>query len=393
MKPQNHSRIFSPSKSMLWLECHQSVLFNDGNNSETNEQAEFGTETHELAAATISNSLNVEDFDGNSKKPCEVIPNLKRYNEEMQEIVNKYADFVIKTYQYELHNSSLKPLVLIEQQLDLGFDDNSIGTLDLGIISNRDGGTLTIVDLKTGRNPVMSFDKELNRPNSQLSIYALATYKCLKDVYPIKKVRLVIFQPVINNTNEYEMEIDELLKFEEEVIFPAVRAIKSGDRTAKENSKCKYCPGFVYCKKKLDSARKIIENGSKIELLSEQEIAEIMPKYDDYIAYFQAVKEHCLKKALGGYHYEGYKLVHSRVTRKINDESKVAEILTEAGYEPYQAKKLLGITELTRKLGKEKFKELVSPYISIQEGSLALVPNSDPREEVIITEENDNVKN
>lgn len=66
----------------------------------------------------------------------------------MQEIVDKYADFVIKTYQYELHNSSLKPLVLIEQQLDLGFDDNSIGTLDLGIISNRDGGTLTIVDLK-----------------------------------------------------------------------------------------------------------------------------------------------------------------------------------------------------------------------------------------------------
>ena len=62
MNPQNHSRLFSPSKSMLWLECYQSVLFNDGNNSETNEQAEFGTETHELAAATISNSLNVEDL-------------------------------------------------------------------------------------------------------------------------------------------------------------------------------------------------------------------------------------------------------------------------------------------------------------------------------------------
>ena len=393
MKPQNHSRIFSPSKSMLWLECYQSVLFNDGNNSETNEQAEFGTEAHELAAATISSALGVEDYDGNNKKPCEVIPTLKRYNEDMQDIVNKYADFVIKTYQFELKNSSIKPLVLIEQQLDLGFDDNSIGTLDLGIISNRDGGTLTIVDLKTGRNPVVSFDKELNRPNSQLSIYALATYKSFKDVYPIKKVRLVIFQPVINNTNEHEMEIDELLKFEEEIILPAVKAIKSGDRTVKENSKCKYCPGFVYCKKKLDSARKIIEKGSKIELLSEQEIADIMPKCDDYIAYFQALKEHCLKKALSGYYYEGYKLVHSRVTRKINDESKVAEILAEAGYEPYQAKKLLGITELTRKLGKEKFKELVSPYISIQEGSLALVPNSDSREEVIITEEKDNVKN
>ena len=116
MKPQNHSRIFSPSKSMLWLECYQSVLFNDGNNSETNEQAEFGTEAHELAAATISSALGVEDYDGNNKKPCEVIPTLKRYNEDMQDIVNKYADFVIKTYQFELKNSSIKPLVLIEKQ-------------------------------------------------------------------------------------------------------------------------------------------------------------------------------------------------------------------------------------------------------------------------------------
>ena len=35
------------------------------------------------------------------------------------------------------------------------------------------------------------------------------------------------------------------------------------------------------------------------------------------------------------------------------EETKVGETLTEAGYEPYQAKKLLGITELIRKLGKE----------------------------------------
>ena len=31
MKPQTLSKIFSPSKSMLGLECYQSVLFNDGN--------------------------------------------------------------------------------------------------------------------------------------------------------------------------------------------------------------------------------------------------------------------------------------------------------------------------------------------------------------------------
>lgn len=158
----------------------------------------------------------------------------------MQDIADKYTQFVVSTYEYEKANSKEKPLVLIEKQLDLGFGDDSIGTLDLGIISDRNGGTLTIIDLKTGHLPISSFDKELNKPNPQLALYSLATYKCFKDVYPIKNIRLVIYQPVINNTNEYEMKIDELLAFEKDLVEPVVKAIKSGDRTAKENSKCKY---------------------------------------------------------------------------------------------------------------------------------------------------------
>ena len=311
----------------------------------------------------------------------------------MQDIADKYTQFVVSTYEYEKANSKEKPLVLIEQQLDLGFGDDSIGTLDLGIISDRNGGTLTIIDLKTGHLPISSFDKELNKPNPQLALYSLATYKCFKDVYPIKNISLVIYQPVINNTNEYEMKVDELLAFEIDVVEPAVKAIKSGDRTAKENSKCKYCPGLVYCKKKLDSARNLVNLDRNIDTLSEEEIAGILPKCDDYIAYFEKVKEHCLKRAIKGQKYAGFKLVHSRVTRKIMDEGKVAKALEELGYSPYQTPKLLGITELTRILGKDKFKELVSPYISLQEGSLILVPDSDGREEVIITEDNENAKN
>lgn len=61
----------------------------------------------------------------------------------------------------------------------------------------------------------------------------------------------------------------------------------------------------------------------KPETLSEEEIAKILPKCDDCIAYFQAVKDHCLKKALGGYRYEGYKLViaFSSSGQKSDDES------------------------------------------------------------------------
>lgn len=395
MTPQKHSKLFSPSKSYYWClaKCYLSTAFNDGNNEENSEVAEFGSECHELGSIQIANALGITDYEGNTKSVEEAIKGFKHYDEAMQEIANSYTNFVVSTYEYEKAKSKEKPLVLIEQQLDLGFDESSVGTLDLGIISDRNGGTLTIVDLKTGHLAISSFDKELNQPNPQLAIYSLMTYKCFKDVYPIKNIRLVIYQPVINKTNEYEMSVDELLAFEKDVLEPAVKAIKSGDKTARENSKCKYCPGLAYCKKKLDSARKLVDLDKKIETLTEEEITQILPKCDDYIAYFEKVKEHCLKRAMNGHKYPGFKLVHSRVTRKIIDENKVAKALEELGYSPYQTPKLLSITELTRILGKDKFKEIVSPYVSLQEGSLLLVKDSDTREEVIITEDNNHAKN
>lgn len=242
MTPQKHSKLYSPSKASIWLQCYLSTVFNDGSNDESSEVAEFGSECHELGSIQISNALGISDYEGNAKSAAEAIKGFKHYDEKMQEIADKYTEFVVSTYEYEKANSKDKPLVLIEQQLDLGFGDDSIGTLDLGIISDRNDGTLTIIDLKTGHLPISSFDKELNKPNPQLALYSLATYKCFKDVYPIKNIRLVIYQPVINNTNEYEMKVDELFAFEKDVVEPAVKAIKSGDRTAKENSKCKYCP-------------------------------------------------------------------------------------------------------------------------------------------------------
>ncbi len=149
----------------------------------------------------------------------------------------------------------------------------------------------------------------------------------------------MIYQPVINNTNEYEISVDELLAFEKDVVEPAVKAIKSGDKTARENSKCKYCPGLAYCKKKLDSARKLVDLNRKIETLTEEEITEILPKCDDYIAYFEKVKEHCLKRAMNGHKYPGFKLVRSRVTRKITKLTLPASL---------------------RYIGKNSFKQLTS---------------------------------
>ena len=74
---------------------------------------------------------------------------LDMYSEEMQEIADGYADFVVQTIEFEKKKrSETNPLVVIEQHLTMDFDDDAGGTLDCGIISSADGGTLTVIDLK-----------------------------------------------------------------------------------------------------------------------------------------------------------------------------------------------------------------------------------------------------
>ena len=89
MKPQVHSKIFAPSKSMIWLQCCLSTVFNDGNNDESSEVAEFGSECHELGSIQISNALGVSDYEGDIKSAAEAIKSFKHYDENMQEIADK----------------------------------------------------------------------------------------------------------------------------------------------------------------------------------------------------------------------------------------------------------------------------------------------------------------
>ena len=82
--PTIHSRKYSPSKSCTWLNCPLSTLVNDAASQETNPQAEFGTQCHELGAALISQSLSLVDYDNEVKPINELIKDLDMYSDDMQ---------------------------------------------------------------------------------------------------------------------------------------------------------------------------------------------------------------------------------------------------------------------------------------------------------------------
>jgi CRISPR/Cas system-associated exonuclease Cas4 (RecB family) len=385
--PTVHSRKYSPSKSSIWLNCPLSTVFNDGTNQETSPQAEFGTQCHELGAALVSKSLGLVDYDSEVKPIDELIKELDMYSDEMQDIADGYADYIVNTIEYEKKRSETEPFVVIEQLLDMDFDEDARGTLDCGIISGVDGGTLTVIDLKTGRSPVYAFDHEAGTFNTQLAIYALYFYKAYKDLYPVKHIRLAIYQPVINNTNDYEISIDDLLKFESEVLIPAVLSTRVETPHGNPGKHCRYCSGRETCAVRANAMMETFSNSNKsIAQLTDSDIESLLPKLDEMIQFAEDIKSYALKKAKRGYKWPDYKLVHARVSRKITDEPGLIKACEEVGINPYTAQKVAGITELTKRIGKDKVTSIIGPYITMQTGSMILVPNTDPREEVITIE-------
>lgn len=355
MANENKHSILAPS-SKEWVHCGYAAKFLATKEEETNDASEFGTECHALAEAYIKQSLKLEDFDETPVNIDELKSAFKHYGDEMETLATGYADFVISQADYEEKRTGKRPLVFVEQLLEMDYAPDTHGTADAIIIA---GDTLTIIDNKTGFIPVKVF--EGNELNSQLGIYGLYAYKLFADIYPIKKVRLVIYQARINKIDDQTIDIEDLLEWEVTVLRPAAKEAQNPDAEANSGKWCKYCPGRNICRQRSEDALSINAE-KKPELMTDSEIEELLPRLDFIIDYCNSVKEYALKKAINGKKWKGYILSESTTKRKISDEEAVKKILKEAGYNP-EVTKLMSISELQKMVGKTKFNDLVGAYI------------------------------
>ena len=393
MPPSYHSKKRSPSKAFTWLACSLSTLLNQGDDGFDSEAAIFGSECHELGQRLLEKALNITNYDEEPVSIEELKKKLTHYNEDMQLIADGYCEAVVNLFDYYKRKTGEDPLIYLETFLPMDFEEGEKdgGTLDMGLYTSDDGGTIVIEDLKTGRKPVNAYDYDNHHINPQLGLYAIYFYEdIIKGLYPVKNVKLIIHQPVINNINEYSLSLDELLKFKEEVIMPAVERMKVKNLEANPGSHCCYCAGRHICASYNKSNLSIGEEITKpIEQFTDEEIEAILPRLDAFIKYADDLKNYAIEKARSGHKWNGYKLVPSKVSRKISDEDKVKKILESQGISPLNPGKLLGITEIEKKLGKLRFKELISPYVIWQESAPILVPESDPRQGIVIANKED----
>ncbi len=379
MPPRTHS-ILAPS-AKEWMHCGLAAKFlATKEEDEGSEAAQFGTEAHALAEAYINESLKLTAYGANVAPTAEELKKtLTLYNDEMEYLASTYANYVVETVAFEEKRTGEKPIVLIEQYLEMDYAPDTHGTVDCCIIA---GDTLTVIDNKTGFIKVTA--EEDRQLNSQLAIYGLYAYKAFKDVYAIKQIRLVIFQERIHNFSEITVSAEQLETWEKEILIPAAKNAMSDDPKSASGWWCKYCPGRATCRTRSDGAFEVVGEMKPPNRMTDDEIEAVLPKLDSVIAYAEAVKEYALKKAIEqGRRWMGFKLVESQTKRKITDEIAVGKILTDAGYDPY-TKKLLSISDIQKMVGKSQFDTLVGEYVTRPKGQPTLVPEGDTRTEIFI---------
>ena len=347
--------LLSPSASHRWIECPPSVRLTELMEDKPSSYADEGTLAHSIAENKLNNYLGYTD------------KNVKCEDTSMDEYTDDYVAFVDEQMSV-LEN----PSAFVEQRVDCSkYVPECYGTCDALIISD---GVLHICDLKYGTGVKVDAVG-----NDQLRIYALGAFEMFSCLYDIITVRMSIFQPRLSHSDTWEISIDELLKWADEVLVPAAKQAWNGEGDFKAGEHCRFCKAKTTCRKRaeynLELARYDFEPPATLDDI---EIAAILAKADELVSWVTDVKEYALRQALSGVSYDGFKVVEGRSNRKYTNEDAVATTMESAGFDPYE-RKVLGVTAMQKLLGKTRFEELLAPYIEKPQGKPTLVPESDKR--------------
>lgn len=360
--PDNHA-VLSASSSYRWLACPPSALECAKLPDVQSDFAKQGTEAHALCEYKVKKALGQK-----GENPTK---SLTTFDEEMAECTDAYAQFVMESLSVAKAACN-DPLVLVEQRLDFSrWVPDGFGTGDCLIVADD---TLSVIDYKHGLGVLVEADK-----NPQMMCYALGALDLFDGIYDIRKVSMTIFQPRRENVSTCTMSKEELLQWAETVLKPTAELAAKGEGEYKAGDHCRFCKIKATCRKRAEYNLELAKYDFAMpSTLEDEEVEAILAKADELVSWAGDVKEYALQQALSGKNWAGWKLVEGRSNRRYVSEKAVATKVEEAGYSPYE-KKLMGITALTRLLGKKRFDELLTDLIEKPQGKPVLVPETDKR--------------
>ena len=366
MANDEHSKLFSPSASARLLTCPGSAKASEGIPDQESLFAAEGHDAHALAEIRLCERLGLQTN--------EKIEDLTFYNREMEDYISDYVSYVLEKVA-SIKKDCPDAIVLIEQKVAaVRYDESLFGSTDVAIIADK---VLTIIDLKYGRGVLVNA-----KENTQEMCYGLCAMETFGNLYDIEDINLCIFQPRLSNVSEWSLTVKELYKWADEILKPGIEKIRAGSEEFHPSRHCVFCKAKPLCKALRDQNLELAKHEFRPAfLMDDSEIEEVLDKADDFVNWINSVKEFALEDAMKGKKYDHYKLVEGRSNRKYIDETKVINVVKEAGYSPYE-EKLLSVTGMQSRLGKARFEELLGNLVVKPRGKLTLVPREDKRPEV-----------
>ncbi len=358
----------SPSASHRWLNCPPSAKLCAEVPDASSPYAQQGTDAHSLCAYLVEKALGRDTRDPTGT--------LKYYDAEMQECAEGYASFVMEEYE-RAKQTCPDTAVLIEQKVDFSpWVKGGTGTADCILLAD---GMAEVIDYKHGLGIMVSAESEEFGGNPQLMCYCLGVLEMFDGIYNIDTIKMSIYQPRRENVSTYTMSKADLLQWANGTLAPTALLAQEGKGEFQAGNHCQFCKVKAACRKRaeynLELARYDFEMPATLE---EHEIDAILLKADQLISWASDVKEYALNQALQGTDYSHFKVVEGRSNRKYTNEDDVAKTVMAAGYDPYE-KSILGITAMSKLLGKKKFNELLGSLICKPQGKPTLVSKSDKR--------------
>lgn len=373
MPPEVHS-VLGASAADRWMNCTPSAQLTAGMEDEATIFAAEGTAAHALCEWKVRKALKMRA----GRRPTS-----DYWTDEMEEFTDDYRDFIMDLVgQAKL--TCKDPVTLIEQHLDFScYVPDGFGTGDFLLVEDRE---LNVVDFKYGRGVAVYADH-----NPQMMLYALGALNLFDCLYDIEQVTMTIFQPRLSSISTWTISAEELYKWAEEVLKPKAELAAKGEGEFISGSWCRFCKARNTCRARAESFLEL----AKMEfqppaLLSDEEVAEVMEKANELSKWASDVMAYAQAEAIeNGKHWNGYKLVEGRSTRRFIDEKKVEEAAKGAGYTDIYNKSLITLTAFEKLMGKDTFKEVLGSFVTKPAGKLTLVPVSDKRPEVTVNTVND----
>ena len=361
--------LLTASGSKRWLSCTPSARLEATFAEKETTAAAEGTAAHALAEYKVKRALRYF-----CKRP------VSEFEDEVMDMAtDDYAAFILEAMA-EMRKAGADPTVMIETRLD--FSDwvpDGFGTGDCIIIG---GDTLHIVDLKYGAGVLVEAEG-----NSQMMLYALGALQQFGCLYDVKKVLMTIFQPRRENISTAKMSVEMLMEWADNFVRPKAKQAFAGEGEYLPGEWCMFCRAADKCRARAEANLKVArEEFGLPPLLTDEEVEALLPRLPDMVKWANDLQAYALDAAVNhGKQWNGFKVVEGRSIRKYADEDAVASAAEAYGYKDIYQKKLINLGDLEKLMGKKKFQEVLGAFIVKPPGKPTLVPVSDKRPALTIT--------